>query len=200
MILASVSKRRSEILSSCNISHRVMVSGAVEIEGLSGPVSDIVRKNASLKARKVDSMLDKSGRGKKAAVIIAADTLVRVGKRIIGKPKDKDDAVGILRLLSGKKADVVTGLYVIDRLTGRAAGAVDKSSIRVTRLGEEDIQRFLAVLGPYDKAGGFSIEGPGSLLFDDIRGSYFNILGLPMIALRRLFARIGLDLLDYIKR
>jgi septum formation protein len=59
-------------------------------------------------------------------------------------------------------------------------------------------KKYFKLLGPYDKAGGFSIEGVGSLIFDNISGSYFNILGLPMIKLSKLFSEIGLDVLDFI--
>ena len=71
--------------------------------------------------------------------------------------------------------------------------------LRVKRIPSRDIDKYFKLLGPYDKAGGFSIEGVGSLVFDDITGSYFNVLGLPMGKLQELFLKLELDLLDYIR-
>jgi len=193
IILASASKRRSQILKSCGIKHEVMLSGVEEIleEGLH--VADIVKRNAQLKAEKV---AEEAG----DEVIIGADTLVAHGDDIIGKPSDAADAKEILRKFSGNDIEVYTGLCVIDVLTGKKATAVEMSELTVVPLTEDEVEGYFQLLGPYDKAGGFSIEGVGSLLFDNIRGSYFNILGLPMIKLKSLFKEVGLELLEFIEK
>ena len=74
-----------------------------------------------------------------------------------------------------------------------------KTSLYIKEIVPKDIAKYFRLLGPYDKAGGFSIEGVGSIIFDDIRGSYFNVLGLPMGKLQELFRDIGLDLLDFVE-
>ena len=193
IILASVSKRRSQILTSCGIRHEVASSGIEEIldEGLH--VAEIVKRNAELKAEKV---AEEAG----DEVVIGADTLVAHGEETIGKPQDAADAKEILRKFSGNEIEVYTGLCVIDVLTGKKALATEKSELTVVALTEEEIEGYFHLLGPYDKAGGFSIEGVGSLLFDNIRGSYFNILGLPMIKLKELFKEVGLELLEFIEK
>jgi len=183
IILASASERRSRILSECGIKHKV-VPGAVE----EGP--DVL-ENAVKKAENA------AGRFKDA-IIIGADTLVVHDGDILGKPNSEDTAKEMLARFSGSEVEVYTGLCVIDTGTGKKASGAEKSSLSVHELADERIDKYFKLLAPYDKAGGFSIEGVGSLVFDDIRGSYFNILGLPMTKLAELFGEIGEDILDYV--
>jgi septum formation protein len=149
-----------------------------------------VVKNAQAKAGKTASRF-------KDAVIIGADTLVSFDRRIIGKPRTKSYARRLLKDFSGKRMAVFTGLCVIDTVSGKSSSGYEKSYLYTKKIDSGDIGRYLDALAPYDKAGGFSIEGVGSLIFDNIRGSYFNILGLPMGRLDKLFKDAGLDLLDF---
>ncbi|MBF0493649.1 MAG: septum formation protein Maf [Candidatus Omnitrophica bacterium] len=192
IILASASKRRSEILKSCGIAHECVVSHVKEIESGNLTVRKIVLKNAVMKAEKVCELSRKE-------VIISADTLVVSGGKIIGKPRDAKHAKKMLLGFSGRSIKVYTGMCVINALTGKKAQAVDVSGIKVIKMDEKFVAEVFAHLGPYDKAGGFSIEGVGSMIFDDVTGSYFNILGLSMMKLRELFERVGLDILDFVK-
>ncbi|MFH1645845.1 MAG: Maf family protein [Candidatus Omnitrophota bacterium] len=192
LILASASKRRSEILHSCGISHKVVASEADEIVEIRAHRAEwVVKKNAEIKAEKV------SGEHKEA-IVIGADTLVLLKDELIGKPKNEVEARSLLERLSGQRVEVFTAIFLMDGLSGKSVLGVEKSSLYVKKMTVEEIDRFFVYLAPYDKAGGFSIEGVGSMLFDDIRGSYFNILGLPMGTLRDLFVGIGLDILDFI--
>jgi len=190
IILASASKRRSEILSSCGIKHRPLPSCVDEIDSKERPLLRTVCHNAKIKAAAIAKI-------QSAAIIIGADTLVRVNGYAIGKPRSAKEAKGLLRRFSGRRIEVVTGLYLIDGLTNKAVSGYEKSSLRVQKMSRPDIDKLFKLLGPYDKAGGFSIEGVGSMIFDDIQGSYFNILGLPMIKLRHMFKKIGLDITDF---
>ncbi len=192
IILASASERRARILLECGIEHRVVPSGIEENHDSELPVSEIVSMNARAKAEAVSVRFADS-------IIIGADTLVVHGKDIIGKPGDESAAKELLARFSGTEVEVYTGLCVIDTSSDRKACGFERSDLSVVPLTEEDAEKFFPFMGPYDKAGGFSIEGIGSMLFDDIRGSYFNILGLPMMKLRELFAQVGLDILDYVK-
>ncbi|MGB2661177.1 MAG: Maf family protein [Candidatus Omnitrophota bacterium] len=193
IILASASERRSQILSSCNISHRIVVSGAEESLDMDRSVFEIVQINALSKAEIVAVDAGKS-------VVIGADTLVAHGKDIIGKPAAENAARDMLVKFSGSDIEVYTGLCVIDVPSDRKAVGFEKSSLRAVPLTAEDAEKYFRLLAPYDKAGGFSIEGVGAFLFDNIKGSYFNILGLPLIKLGKLFEEIGLDILDYVKK
>jgi septum formation protein len=190
IILASASKRRSQILSDCAIRHSVFISHAQEVHLQGRSPAWNVRENARRKAFAC-------AKTHKDSIIIAADTLVVLGKRLIGKPRDKAHAKRLFQAFSGKTLQVVSGVCVIDMPSGRNACGTETSLLHAKRLDSKDINKYFIALRPYDKAGGFSIEGIGSFIYDDIKGSYFNILGLPMIKLKQLFEKIGLDILDF---
>jgi len=188
IILASASERRSRILKECGISHRVVISNAPEKMDRKKGARFSVLYNARAKAEKV-------AKRHKQGFIIGADTVVLSGRRLVGKPKTRKQAIALLRAFSGKTIFVYTGLYVIDARTGRSASGVDRSRLRVKPLSLKKVHRFLSKAGPHDKAGGFSIEGPGAFMFDNIEGSFYNILGLPVMKLDGLFERLDVDLL-----
>lgn len=191
IILASASKRRSRILSECGIKHKVVISAVKEIhKPAKGPKYNALT-NAYLKANAIAKKY-------KYGYIIGADTLVSLGKRLIGKPKDRFEAAELLSQFSGKILCVYTGLCVKDVKRNKTAKAVVRSKIKVKKINKKDINKLLKYLGPYDKAGGFSIEGVGSFIFDNVEGSFYNILGLPMIDLYGLFSKLGVELLDAI--
>ena len=187
IILASASKRRSKILTECGIPHRVVISNVPEKMDHKKGAKFNVLHNARIKAGKVVGKY-------KQGFIIGADTVVVLGKRLIGKPKTREEAISFLKAFSAKTILVYTGLCVIDVKKGESASGVDVSKIRLKKLSRKKIANFVKVAGPYDKAGGFSIEGPGAFIFDNIQGSFYNILGLPMIKLNRLFEKLGVDL------
>ncbi len=191
IVLASASSRRSSILSECGIGHEVVISKVEEIKGEGLNISDIVKINSEKKTEAVKGICPGS-------VIIGADTLVAHGKDIIGKPSHEEEARDILENFSGGKIEVYTGICLLDTVSGRETSDVDKSVIKVDVIEKEDLNKLFGLFGSYDKAGGFSIEGPGAMLFDNIKGSYFNILGLSMMKLKRMFKAIGLNILDYV--
>ncbi|MFC1666450.1 Maf family protein [Candidatus Omnitrophota bacterium] len=191
IILASSSKRRSSILSSCGVKHKVVVSEARE--SLQGKFpSHIAMMNAYLKAEKV-------AEGLRSGYVIGADTVVLLGKKIIGKPRDAHHAKSMLKSMSGKTIFVYTGLCIIDVKEKNTVLDYEISGVKVRKIRPNEIPRYFKLLGPYDKAGGFSIEGAGSFIFDDVKGSYFNVLGLPTAKLKDMFEKLGLDLLKAIK-
>ena len=187
IILASASKKRSKILKECRIPHRVVVSNVPERMDHKRGARFNVLHNAHIKARRI------AGRYKDAFVI-GADTVVLLRKRLIGKPKTKKKARALLKVFSGKTLLVYTGLCVVDSKRGKLASGVDVSKIHVKKLSREKIDKFIKIAGPYDKAGGFSIEGHGTFIFDNIEGSFYNILGLPMMKLDELFEKLGVDI------
>lgn len=191
IILASCSKRRSSILSSCGIRHKVVASGVKETKKGKFP-GRVAMMNARLKAEKVAGKL-------KSGFVIGADTVVLLGKRIIGKPIDVKHAKSMLRLMSGKTISVYTGLCVIDARRKKMVLDHEKSEVRVKKIKPDELSRYFRLLGPYDKAGGFSIEGVGSFIFDDIKGSYFNVLGLSTAKLKDMLERLGVDVLKIIE-
>ena len=189
IILASASKRRSKILKECGIKYDVVVSRVSEQIDDKKSARINVLFNARAKAKKAASKY-------KAGFIIGADTIVLAGKRLVGKPGTKEEAKDFLKLFSGKTLFVYTGLCVIDAKKQAVVSAVEKSKIYVRKLSDKEINRFVKIAVSADKAGGFSIEGPGAFIFDNIQGSFYNILGLPMAKLNYLFKKLGVDLLD----
>lgn len=188
IILSSASMRRSRILKECGIPHRVVVSKVPEKMDHKRGVRFSVLHNARAKA-------EKTAKRYKDAFVIGADTVVLLKKRLVGKPKTKKEARALLEAFSGKTILVYTGLCVIDVKRKRTAEGVEVSKVRVKKLSRERIDRFVKAAGPHDKAGGFSIEGPGAFIFDNIEGSFYNILGLPLMRLEELFKELGANLL-----
>jgi len=192
IILASGSKARSKILSQCGIAHTIKVSHAKEImDPKRGPAY-----NAGVNARRKVEAVSKTV---KDGFVIGADSIVLLGKRLIGKPKTKTEAQQLLKSFSGKTISLYTGLYVKNARNKQCAHSVTVSLIKVKRIDQKEIDAYIEKLGPFDKAGGFSIEGVGSFIFDDIKGSYFNIIGLPMISLNELFKKLGTSLLNFVR-
>jgi len=189
IILASASKRRSKILKECGIEHTVVISNILEKMDHKKGARLNVLYNARLKAKKIAD-------GYKKGFVIGADTVVLLGKRLIGKPKTRKEARSLLKAFSGKTILVYTGLSVVDIEKGRSVSAIDVSKVRVKRLSHKKIDKFVKIAGPHDNAGGFSIEGPGTFIFDNIEGSFYNILGLPMMKLDELFEKLGVDLIE----
>jgi len=191
-ILASRSKRRTQILKACGIRHEVFVTNAKEVNHSRIHSARLVLENARRKAE--------AARGHfKKGVVLGVDTVVLFRDKNIGKPAGKAAARRMLKAYSGKKIVVYTGLHLIDIASNRSARAVDRTILRVREISDRDIDRYFLRLGPYDRAGGFSIEGPGAIIFDDLSGSYFNVLGLPMGRLAELFKKVGLDILDFMR-
>lgn len=192
IILASNSKRRHEILTSCGIKHKVVASNAVEYMTVSRLPEQVAMINARIKAEAVAKRF-------KSGYVIGADTVVLLGKKIIGKPKNAKHAKKMLKEMSGKTIAVYTGLCVIDVKKENLISDYEKSLVTVKKLKDTEIPGYFKLLGPYDKAGGFSIEGVGSFIFDDIKGSYFNVLGLPTAKLKEMFCKLGVDILKEIR-
>lgn len=192
IILASRSKRRSRILKSCNIPHVVIPSNAREARGDIKKAGALVMLNARKKAEAVARKIRKG-------IIIGVDTLVLFKGKLIGKPRTKRDARKMLTAFSASRIAVYTGIHILDLDDSRESSGFDKTTLYIKDISRSDIDKYFRLLGPYDKAGGFSIEGIGSIVFDDVEGSYFNVLGLPMGKLQDLFRDIGLDLLDFVR-
>lgn len=190
IILASASKKRSEILSSCRIKHRVSPSRIKEDLKISRLPSRVAIFNAEKKAENVAKKF-------RSGFIIGADTVVLLNKKVIGKPKDNSEAKRIFREMLGRSILVYTGLCVIDIKNKRRVLDYERSRVKIKEIKDREFSRYLELLYPYDKAGGFSIEGVGAFIFDDIRGSYFNVLGLPLSKLKEMFDKLGIDLLSF---
>ncbi len=189
IILASNSPQRKKLLRLLGLKFKVIPSHAEEIEKITTNCKDMVIGNARIKARHVASRL-------KDGVVIGADTTVFVGKKtIIGKPKDYKDARRILRVLFSRPQWVYTGVCVIDVKNKKEIVGFEKTKVFMIPLTDKEIRSYHARVNPFDKAGGFDIEGWGSIFIHRIEGCYSNVIGLPMAKLASMLKKIGVNVL-----
>ena len=129
------------------------------------------------------------------AIIIAADTIGVIGRRVIGKPHTKSEAVSMLRLLGGRSHRVITGLTVLDSASQKSISQTVETRVYFKRLSDSEISHYVASGEPLDKAGAYAIQGLGSLLVEKIHGDYYNVMGLPLYALSQILKEFGISLL-----
>lgn len=192
LILASASRQRSRILEECGLRFRAVESGAEEVSGRGMAVSEMVVRNARLKADLVAGSLG-------AGTVLGADTEVSFGGRLVRCGAGRRERRELLERFSGKPMEVLTGLCLVDAGTGSRSSGWDSTVVRTRPLSGEEIRVFLEHTPRFEGAGGFSIEGAGSLVFDDISGSYYNVLGLPMMLLSRLMEEMGLNIFSFME-
>jgi septum formation protein len=153
-----------------------------------GRPREVVLRNARAKRD------DIAARRNSPAIIIGADTIVVLNDRILGKPADHDEARSMLSQLSGRTHAVLTGVAVVNTATRREAKDVELTNVTFRTLSGEEIERFIEAVNPVDRAGAYTVDGPGSLLIERYDGCYQNVLGLPIVRLDTLFRTIGDDL------
>ena len=130
--------------------------------------------------------------GEENTMVIAADTIVVIYGKILGKPADRDDACAMLRLLQGRTHEVMTGVAL--RYNGRTHSGVERTAVRFRPLSEDEISAYVQTGECDDKAGAYAIQGRGSLLIESIDGDYFNVVGLPLCRLSHMMEEMGLPL------
>ena len=187
VILASRSKARQKLLRQIGLKFQVVGSRVKEADLLKGRCSDFVINNAVLKARDAAKRFD-------SGIIIGADTVVLVGNKIVGKPSSKKDADKALKALSKKPQWVYTGLAVIDIDNNRIYTDYEKTKVYMYPLTGAQIKHYFTKISPFDKAGSFDVQGPGSIFIDRIEGCFYNVVGLPLAKLAKIFRKIGIEI------
>lgn len=191
LILASGSPRRRDLLSQIGLTFEVCTSQVDEviIQGLA--IEEQIMTLALAKALEVSKSYTEG-------LVIGADTVVVCEGRILGKPKDLDQAAEMLRALSGSVHQVMTAVAVVDAAdSARLWQGVETTRVWFRALSEEDIMCYLAMGESMDKAGAYGIQGYGALLVEHIVGCYFNIVGLPLQLLAQGLKILGVDLYRY---
>ncbi len=188
IILASRSLARQKLLRQIGLKFIVAESHIREDNRLKGRCSDFVIKNAIKKGRDIAGRFG-------SGVVIAADTVVLVGKKIIGKPKDIQDASKTLKILSRKPQWVYTGLAVIDIGKNKTFTDYEKTKVWIYPLTDKQIRNYFRKISPFDKAGSFDVQGPGSIFIDRIEGCFYNVVGLPLAKLAKLLKKAGINIL-----
>lgn len=183
LVLASASPRRSEILSVAGYDFKICVSGASEImQGESA--ATLAKLNALEKAREVFSRLGGD------SVVIGADTVVCHNGLVLGKPRDEADAFDMLKKLSGTTHTVISG-YAVVGSEGERSGFCE-TVVKFKPLTDTEINAYVATKEPNDKAGAYGIQERASLFVSEIRGDYFNVMGLPVCCLYEPLKEFGI--------
>ena len=187
IILASGSPRRKELLTQAGLSFRVLVSDADErVDPALSPAEQV----AAISRRKADAVAETVG---SEPLIIAADTVVSFGGRVMGKPRDRAEAVGMLSALQGNTHEVYTGLTV--RQGARIVTHAERTAVTFRPLSAEEIDAYVATGEPMDKAGAYGIQGLGGVFVEGIAGDYFNVMGLPLCRLAVILKSFGVEVL-----
>ncbi|TDY49656.1 septum formation protein [Alicyclobacillus sacchari] len=184
LILASGSPRRRQLLAMLGVEFDVVVSRVDEAIAPGTAAPDAVKQLARRKANAVWLQRQKADE-----VIVAADTVVVMDGRIVGKPASRQEALQTLLSLAGKTHDVYTGVCV--RAGERSMVEFAHTTVTMRSRDENWMQWYVATGEPLDKAGSYAIQGYGSLLVQAITGDYYNVVGLPLGLLDELMTNIG---------
>lgn len=185
IILASASPRRKEILADLGVDFSIICADTDESSSLTDPRA-LTEELACRKGRAVWERIVSEGRiNTDDAVIISADTVVFANGRILGKPRDRDDALDMLRSLSNGVHSVISGVAVTVKGVTRAASCV--TLVRVDPVPESELVAYVESGEPMDKAGAYAIQGHFSPWISSIDGCYFNVVGLPVNCLNKLY-------------
>ena len=189
MILASQSPRRRELLGQMGFSFTVRPARGEELPHPELTPAQLVEELARQKA------LEVSAEAEADDVVVAADTVVAIDGKVLGKPHDKVHAAQMLSALSGREHTVYTGVAVKRGETLLVEH--EATQVRFRPLTEREIDLYIQTGEPMDKAGSYGIQGYGALLVEGIRGDYFNVVGLPICRLGRMLAQVGEDVLAH---
>ncbi|MCG6910312.1 MAG: Maf family protein [Deltaproteobacteria bacterium] len=185
LILASRSPRRKSLLEQAGLSFAVVQSDFDEDSVPPCRPERYVRTLARAKAEAIAALHPD-------AWIIGADTIVCVDGVILGKPRSREDARGMLRRLSGRTHQVITGYALVHRASENCITDAVKTEVRFKPLKTEEIEWYLDTGEPFDKAGAYAIQGLGTFLVKAIEGSYTNVVGLPVCEIIDRLEREGI--------
>lgn len=188
IVLASASPRRKALLAALGLHFDVIPSGVDEV--FEGDPAEMVMLNARLKRD------DVAARVEGPAMVIAADTLVFLDEHVLGKPRNLEEAAQMVTRLSGRTHQVLTGLAILDSGSGKAVESYESTDVTFRPLTPEEVDRFVHAVRPVDRAGAYTVDGPGSLLVQRYDGCYQNVLGLPVVRLDKTLRELGYSLFD----
>lgn len=184
IILASKSPRRKQLLSMMGLEFTVQTA---DIDETMDPSQTPAHEVAAVSARKAEKIAALHPQD----VIVSADTIVVIDGKILGKPKDEQDAARMLRLLSGRTHTVYTGLTV--HANGKANTQVVSTGVTFRDLSNAEIAAYIETKEPMDKAGAYGIQGYGSMFVSHLDGDYFCVMGLPVCTLAWMLRDAGVD-------
>ncbi|MDS1029397.1 Maf family protein [Bacillota bacterium LX-D] len=186
IVLASSSPRRKELLEVLGLNFQISTSAVDESIGEGLSPSQAVECLALKKAQAVAPKYPRS-------LIIGADTVVALDNLLLGKPKDDDDALAMLLKLQNRRHQVYSGVALVNTSTGEYSKAHEVTNVEFRPIGKEEALRYIKTREPEGKAGAYAIQGYGSIFVKRIEGDYFNVVGLPLFLLSRLFKNYGVE-------
>jgi len=190
LILASASPRRRDLMAEAG--YAFDVEPADVAEGLPDESDDPggeAERLAEAKARAVAGVAGDARDNRRW--VIGADTIVVLGRRMIGKPRDARDAEAILRTLSGTEHAVITGVALVQCGSGRSLVRHAATGIRMRTLGDDEIRRYVAAGGSHGKAGAYAVQEGADRYIERMDGSFTNVVGLPMELLEEMLHQVG---------
>ncbi len=183
LVLASASPRRSELLRNAGIAFEVQPADVPEVPLPGELAKALAERLAREKAMAV-------ARGRPADVVLGADTVVVIDGEILGKPVDAADAARMLRMLSGRRHEVITGVCLV--AGGQWSVASETTSVTMADISDEEIAEYVATGEPMDKAGAYAIQGIASRWIPRIEGDYSNVVGLPVALVWKMLQQADL--------
>ena len=189
VVLASASARRQELLKRLVEDYQVIVSdfdeSSIQFNNDCGSyVMELARGKALSVARGLNS----------ASLVIGCDTIVAYGGSVLGKPLDREDAFSMLKMLSGKKHQVYSGIALVNRSSGQVMSDYVMTEVKFDQLSDDEIRGYIATGEPMDKAGAYGIQGHGGVFVEEIHGCYYNVVGLPLNKLKNMIKGMGVNL------
>ena len=182
LVLASQSPRRKELLAILNIPFTVMPSSIDETPRAGEDPEVFVVRVAREKGMDVASRVSGS-------VVLSADTVVTIDNQILGKPQDEQDAIRMLRKLSGRDHWVYTAITVINQLKPETLEGIERTRVSFSPITDEEILGYIRREDVFDKAGAYAIQGYAGVYIPRIDGNYFNVMGLPLPLVHQLLCR-----------
>lgn len=183
IILASGSPRRVELLKKLGLNFSIKVPKIRESVSKAVSPQKYVLRIAEKKAQKI-------AREVKGGIILGADTIVVLKNQILGKPKNRKDAFRILKLLSGRKHKVYTGVHLINSYNNKSLSDFECTRVKFRRLHDDKIWEYIDSLEPLDKAGAYGIQGMGNFLVDYLEGDLDNVIGLPVKKVKSMLQKL----------
>jgi len=187
VVLASASPRRKELLEKTGLKFVVDAPEINEDHGRTMKPAELAKTISLEKAEAVAARHP-------CSIIIAADTFGILGGRLLGKPRDEDEARRMLGRMAGRCHSVVTGFSILDTETGKTISKAAETKVYFKKLDSEEIAAYVRTGEPLDKAGAYAIQGLGALLVEKIEGDYYNVVGLPLGSLARELKKFGVKL------
>jgi septum formation protein len=182
LVLASQSPRRKELLSILGLPFTIVPASIEEIPLHGETAEAFAVRVAREKGMEVASRVSQS-------VILSADTVVTIDGEILGKPLDKDDAVRMLKKLSGREHSVLTAVTIVNQTRQETLEGLERTRVWFKTMTDREIHDYIARENVFDKAGAYAIQGYAGIYIPKIEGNYFNVMGLPLPLVHELLCR-----------